>query len=443
MTHKKGIAQGPAFLDGYNVLALRESDPQSTHIATKHPGAGAELPTLQLPKLPAADDFTATDLAALDFAAPILLPPEFADPIRAENPSPMLIRDEDHRKLAWLAMAAIIVVTVYLLAPVLTPFLLAAILAYVCQPTVLWLCRHRLPRSLAVAIVMLLEFLLLALAALTVLPLFVKEISLLVRELPAFLDKANAVIAPWARQHAGITLSLDSASLREWLSNSLQGVDGLGMKIFTSLRIGGLGLLGVFATAVLVPVVQFYLMRDWEPMLERIDSLIPRAWHARITTLVSEADHALAQYLHGQILVILVMSVFYAAGLWLTGLEFFLPIGIVTGVLVFVPYVGAAVGFVLATLAAVMQFPDWTGLAWVWVVFGLGQALEGNVVTPKLVGERIGLHPIAVIFALLAFGQVFGFLGLLLALPASAVLLVALRQLRARYLSSRFYSGQP
>lgn len=355
----------------------------------------------------------------------------------------MLIKDEDHRKLGWLALAAAVIVAVYLLAPVLTPFLLAAILAYVWQPVVLWLCRHRVPRTLAVALVMLLELLLLALAVLTVLPLFVKEISLLVRELPAFLDRANAVIAPWAKQHAGITLSLDSASLREWLASSLQGTDGLGMKVLTSLRIGGLGLLGVFATAVLVPVVQFYLMRDWEPMIARIDGLIPRGWHGRVTALVSEADHALAQYLHGQILVILVMSAFYTAGLWLTGLEFFLPIGIITGVLVFVPYVGAAVGFVLATLAAVMQFPDWTGLAWVWLVFGLGQALEGNFITPKLVGERIGLHPVAVIFALLAFGQVFGFLGLLLALPASAVLLVALRQLRERYLASRFYSGQP
>ena len=127
--------------------------------------------------------------------------------------------------------------------------------------------------------------------------------------------------------------------------------------------------------------------------------------------------------------------------LCLTGLEFFLPIGIITGVLVFVPYVGAATGFVLATLAAAMQFPDWTGLAWVWAVFVLGQAIEGNFITPKLVGERIGLHPVAVIFALLAFGQGFGFVGLLLALPASAVLLVALRQMRATYVNSSFYTG--
>ena len=135
------------------------------------------------------------------------------------------------------------------------------------------------------------------------------------------------------------------------------------------------------------------------------------------------------------------MTLFYTLGLYFTGLEFFLPIGIITGVLVFVPYVGAATGFLLATLAAVMQFPSWGGLLWVWLVFVIGQGIEGNFVTPKLVGSRIGLHPVAVIFALLAFGQVFGFPGLLLALPASAVLLVGLRKLRQIYLASSFYNS--
>ncbi|MBM3346399.1 MAG: AI-2E family transporter [Betaproteobacteria bacterium] len=355
----------------------------------------------------------------------------------------MPIDQADYRKLTWLALAAAVLVLLYALAPVLTPFFLAGILAYICQPLVLWLGRRRMPRTLAVILVMLLEALLIALFVLTVLPLFVKEITLLVRELPGFLDRANASLAPWIRQHAGVAISLDSASVREWVADWVRGADGLGMKLLASLHIGGLGLLGVFATAVLVPVVQFYLMRDWEPMLARIDDLIPRLWHERVTGFIAEADQALAQYLHGQILVILVMGCSYTLGLWLTGLEFFLPIGIITGVLVFVPYVGAATGFVLATLSAVMQFSDWTGLAWVWAVFIAGQAIEGNFITPKFVGERIGLHPVAVIFALLAFGQVLGFFGLLLALPASAVLLVLLRQLRQRYLGSRFYKGRP
>ena len=198
-------------------------------------------------------------------------------------------------------------------------------------------------------------------------------------------------------------------------------------------------MLGLVTNLVLTPVLQFFLMRDWETMHARADALIPRAWHTKVNEFMHEADNAMGEYLHGQILVILVMASFYTVGLWIAGLEFFLPIGIMTGTLVFIPYVGAAIGFLLATLAAALQFQDLPGVVWVWVVFGIGQALEGNFITPKLVGERIGLHPVAVIFALLAFGQLFGFAGLLIALPASAVLLVALRKLRGGYLGSELY----
>jgi len=352
------------------------------------------------------------------------------------------LSDANIRRIGWLAIAAAAFALVYYLAPVLTPFFLAAILAYIFQPLVLWLGRHRLPRTLAVALVMLIELLLLALLVLTVLPLFLKEISLLMQQVPEFLDWLNRTLAPWIAEKTGVAVNFDAASLKRMILDTLAGTQGVGMKLLDSVRMGGLGLIGLIANVVLVPVVQFYLMRDWESMLARIESLLPRPWQAQTTQFVGEADEALGQYLHGQILVIIAMSVFYTAGLWATGLTFFLPIGVITGLLVIVPYVGAATGFVLGSLAALMQFQDWGGLPWVWLVFGLGQAIEGNFITPKLVGERIGLHPIAVIFALLAFGQVFGFAGLLLALPASAVLLVALRKLRARYLASDLYSGR-
>ena len=346
------------------------------------------------------------------------------------------------RRLAWLAIAVAAFAAVYYLAPVLTPFFMAAILAYIFQPLVLWLGRRRMPRSLAVVLVMAIEFLLLALLLLTVLPLFTKEVSQLVQQLPAFLEWLNGSLAPWILARAGIEVSFDAASLKRMLLDTLQGTEGIGMTLLSSVRMGGLGLIGLAVNIVLVPVVQFYLMRDWESLFARIDKLLPRPWQGKTVGFAREADEALAQYLHGQVLVILVMSVFYTAGLWLTGLTFFLPIGIVTGLLVFVPYVGAATGFVLGSLAALMQFQEWSGVLWVWLVFGLGQAIEGNFITPKLVGERIGLHPIAVIFALLAFGQVFGFAGLLLALPASAVLLVALRKLRTGYLESDLFTGR-
>jgi predicted PurR-regulated permease PerM len=157
--------------------------------------------------------------------------------------------------------------------------------------------------------------------------------------------------------------------------------------------------------------------------------------------MLREVDSVLAEFLRGQVTVILVMSVYYVLALWLAGLDFALPIGLITGLLVFVPYVGALLGFLLGTVAALMQFDGLWGLLWVWLAFGVGQTLEGMAVTPLLVGERIGLHPVAVIFALLAFGQLFGFFGILLALPASAALLVALRHLRGAYLASSLYGG--
>ncbi|HXC37999.1 MAG TPA: AI-2E family transporter [Burkholderiales bacterium] len=345
------------------------------------------------------------------------------------------------RDLVWIVLALLILWGLYSLSAVLTPFFLAAILAYIWQPVAHWLHRNHVPISLAVLFVMVLEALVLTLLVLSVLPLFIKEISQLVRELPALVDRINERVAPWIQAKTGVSVTMDSQSVMDWVISLVQA-DGFSGQVLNSLRLGGLGLLGVFATAVLVPVVQFYLMRDWRLIRMRFDTLIPRDWHDTVMQFFAEADDALAQYLHGQVLVILVMCVYYTLGLYFTGLEFFLPIGIITGVLVFVPYVGAATGFLLATLAAVMQFPSWGGLIWVWVVFGIGQALEGNFITPKLVGQRIGLHPVAVIFALLAFGQIFGFAGLLIALPASAVLLVGLRKLRAQYLASPFYNGR-
>jgi predicted PurR-regulated permease PerM len=355
----------------------------------------------------------------------------------------MPVSDADRRALWWwLAIAAAFLLALYWLRPVLTPFFLGAVLAYVWQPLVQRLARWHVPRAMSAVLVLLLEAIIVGLLALAVLPLFVKELAQLSAQLPAFLDRLNETLAPWLRSRFGVEVAFNAASLREALAESLRNSEGLGMSLLNSLRLGGMGLLGLFANLVLTPVVQFFLLRDWNAMLLRINALVPPGVQPGVAGFAREADDALSQYLHGQMLVIVVMVVFYTTGLWLSGLEFFLPIGVITGALVFVPYVGAATGFVLGSLAALLQFQDWRGVIWVWVVFGLGQALEGNLITPKLVGERIGLHPVAVIFALLAFGQIFGFAGLLVALPASAVLLVALRKLNARYVDSSLYRGR-
>jgi predicted PurR-regulated permease PerM len=352
----------------------------------------------------------------------------------------MPVSQGDRRTLSWLAIAAGVLVAIYWLRPVLTPFFLGGVLAYIGQPVVRALSR-RLPRTLSVLLYIALEALVLVLLVLTVLPLLAKELAQVAAQLPALLDRMNDTLAPWLKGKLGIDVALDAASLKEALADAISGSEGLAVIVLNSLRIGGLGLLGLFANLVLTPVVQFFLMRDWDAMLARITALIPPHERPRVTGFAREADEALGQYLHGQVLVILVMSVYYSLALWLTGLDAFLPVGVITGVLVFVPYVGAATGFVLGTLAAVLQFQAWPGVLWVWLVFSVGQMIEGYFATPKLVGERIGLHPVAVIFALLAFGQLFGFTGLLIALPASAVLLVALRTLHQHYRKSALYKG--
>jgi predicted PurR-regulated permease PerM len=345
----------------------------------------------------------------------------------------------DPEKWWWPALALAVLVLLYFLSPILAPFLLGAILAYICDPMVDSLERKRVPRTLAVVLVMLLLFALLVLLTLILVPLFYKEVKLLSERLPGYLGQLNAHLGPWLKRQFGTEVQIDAASLRQLVTDSLQGTEGIGLKLLQSLKIGGLTVIGYVVNLVLVPVVLFYLLRDWKELVARLDRLVPRRWHEKTREIVKETDAVLAEFLRGQISVILVMSAFYTVGLWLAGLEFFLPVGIITGVLVFVPYIGMLTGLVLATLAALMQFGATSGLIWVGVVFAAGQALEGMAVTPLLVGQRIGLHPVAVIFALLAFGQIFGFFGVLLALPASAALLVALRQLRRRYTASSFY----
>jgi predicted PurR-regulated permease PerM len=343
-------------------------------------------------------------------------------------------------KLWWFIPAALTISLLYFLSPILAPFLFAAILAYISNPLVGWLARYRVPRAVGAAAVMLLFGSLFMLLLLILLPLFIKEVRLLSERLPGFLAQLNENLVPWIKARFGAELQFDLAGLEKLLGENLQGADGLGMKLLDSLRIGGLAVLGFLVNLLLVPVVLFYLLRDWNALLAQVDALLPRHWQPRFAAIATEIDAVLAEFLRGQIAVMVLMSVLYVLGLWLAGLEFALPIGIITGMLVFVPYVGMLTGLLLGTLVALMQFPSVSGVVPVWVVFGIGQALEGTLVTPLLVGKRVGLHPVAVIFALLAFGQIFGFFGVLLALPASAALLVGLRHLGVQYRNSSLYN---
>jgi predicted PurR-regulated permease PerM len=351
------------------------------------------------------------------------------------------------RPLAWLdwhfaTIAAVLLgfgVLLWVLSPILAPFLAAAILAYILDPLVDKLEARGVPRAVGTVLAVLLLILAVALLLVIILPLFYKEISQLIEQMPGFVEQIKTKALPWVNEKLGVSITLDPSSFRQFVTDNLQDAGGVAKKVFSSVGVGGLAVVGFLVNVLLIPVVLFYVLRDWDHLVASVDSIIPRRFHATVSGLTREIDAILSEFLRGQLSVMLMMAVFYVAGLWLVGLNFALPVGIITGLLVFVPYLGSGTGLLLGTVASVMQFPSMTGVMLVWAVFAIGQILEGFVVTPWLVGDRIGLHPVAVIFALLAFGQVFGFFGLLLALPASAAILVGLRHLQANYRGSDLY----
>lgn len=352
---------------------------------------------------------------------------------------------EQKQTWSWFAVGLALVALVLLLGPVLAPFIAAAILAYALNPGVDWICarrirKFRMPRALAVIIVMLLLLAALLTVILIVIPVLQKEIPLLQQRLPTILAKLDEFLGP-KLQALGITVSLNFAGIKELLAQHLAtGSSDIWATVLSSAKIGGTAILGWLATLFLIPMVLFYLLLDWHPLLKKIAALVPRRWAAKTEDMAKEVDSMLAQYLRGQLLVMLILAAYYSIALAIAGIDVALPVGIITGLLAFIPYLGFGLGLSLALITAVLQFSGFYGLVAVGIVYGVGQVLESFILTPYLVGERIGLHPLVVIFALLAFGQLFGFVGVLLALPASAIISVAIQHVRTNYLKSSFYN---
>ena len=352
-----------------------------------------------------------------------------------------MIKLSKHQRtaLAWGGVALGIIVLLWLLSPVLAPFIAALVLAYALAPAVQALVNRRMPRSLAVLMVELLFAMALLAMLLLVLPILSKELPALREQIPALAKLANDKLSPWLAEH-GIYMQLDPASIKafvlkyldanfeEWLATAL-----------SSARIGGSFLLALVGNAVLLPVVLFYLLNDWPSLVERMRALVPPAARDSVGSFLDECDETLGQYLRGQLLVMGALAIFYSVGLALARFDLALPIGVFTGLAVFIPYLGFGLGLVLALLAGLLQFASFYGVAAVAIVFGIGQLLEGFVLTPRFVGERIGMSPLMVIFALLAFGHLLGFVGVLIALPLSAVAAVAVKRLHRAYLESSLF----
>ena len=361
-----------------------------------------------------------------------------------ERADSLVVRPRRHplapKQYLWIVGALLVLcLALAWLGPVLTPFLVGAILAYLGTPAVARAEKRGIPRPLASLFVILFVMLLLAALFLVLIPLVQSEIASITRRLPALFAQFTDRVVPFLQQKFDITLSLDFDSVRTFISENADQARQLSARLLSGVKTGGAIVLSLLVNVALIPVVMFYLLRDWNVILARLDDLLPRRWGPKVRTIAGEVDHVLAEFLHGQLLVMLALAAYYSVALSVVRLDHAVAIGILTGLLVFIPYVGFGLGFLLGITAAILDFHGWPGFFAVLAVYGIGQLLESYVLVPFLVGDRIGLHPLAVIFALLAFGELFGFAGVLMALPVSAMLLVGLRHLRRAYVDSPVY----
>ncbi len=342
----------------------------------------------------------------------------------------------ESRLVAWLA-TAVAVWVVYLLSPMLTPFVAAALLAYLGDPLVDRLQRVGLGRTLAVVVVFLVIFVGIGLLTVLVLPLARAQAAALLQQLPGYVDLVESRVLPRLTRWLGVAEGESGIGVAALLERFGQQLPSIARGAVGTVSRSGTAVLALIGNMFLIPVITFYMLRDWDVLMARLAAFIPDEHRDRIVGLARDTDDALGAFMRGQLLVVLALSLIYSVGLWLMQLKYALAIGVVAGLVSFVPYLGLVVGIGLAGLAALAQLQSAWALLGVVAVFVVGQLVESTVLTPKLVGERIGLHPVLVIFAVLAGGQLFGFFGALLGLPGAAVLSVLARFAYAHYLEWR------
>ena len=350
--------------------------------------------------------------------------------------------DMTYQSKSWLlAGAASLIALVWLLSPILTPFFLGLLIAYLGQPVVDRLSRAGRSRTTGVLLVFLVILIALCGLLLLALPQLMSELGELIERSPAIVDYLGGRVETQltALLGAGAIEAFDTRMLKDWMSDWTQIqrllVSG-GRELFAS----GVAFFGALATAALTPVVAFYFMRDWPELIAGLRRVVPKTVLPRAGALASECDSILIGFFAGQFMVMLALATIYSAGLLALGVKGGLAIGVIAGLLSIVPYLGGAIGLVIGLLSALYQFQDWFHPTMVLMVFMVGQVIESTVLTPWLVGDRIGLHPVAVIFALMAGGQLFGLVGVLIALPVAAVIVVALKQVLSA--SSEFEFGE-
>jgi len=343
---------------------------------------------------------------------------------------------------SWLVLAGLLLLgfLFFQLRPVLAPFVIGALIAYLGDPLVDRL-EHRFGRGLAAGLVFTVISLVIIGLLVVMVPLLANQLDTLVRSLPALYQWLAEVALPWVQARLDLPeQALPALKVKQTLAENWQSVGKMLANVGRYVTGSGINFLVSLGNLVLIPVVAFYLLRDWDKLVPKVKRLLPMHWQGKARELALECDEVIGAFLRGQFMVMLALGLIYATGLWITGLELAFLIGVLAGLASIVPYLGFAVGIIAASVAAMLQFQEWNSLIWVGVVFGIGQLIESYLLTPNLVGDRIGLHPVAVIFAILAGGQLAGFTGVLLALPVAAVIMVFLRHIHESYTESAFYT---
>lgn len=333
---------------------------------------------------------------------------------------------------------------IYALKPILLPFAVGALLAYLSNPLVEQLSRRGLGRATAVSLAFGTVTLAVTALLVTLLPRLWEQLVYLQTRLPSVLRWLNRHGIPWLEKRFNLDIArLDMDLISTWMSSIWQDADQNTTAVLGQLAQSGLHIAATLGLIALIPVVTFYLLLDWNPLIARLRELLPRRQEPRLVALVQECDAVLAAFLRGQLLVMVALGLIYGVGLQVIGLKLAMVIGLVAGLASIIPYFGFTLGILTATVVALFQFGvRWEPVLLVWAVFGTGQVIESWFLQPWLVGDRIGLPPVGVIFAIMAGGQLFGFLGMLLALPVAAIIVVLLRHAHARYLRSSWYHGE-
>jgi predicted PurR-regulated permease PerM len=351
---------------------------------------------------------------------------------------------QDCKTVLYFVVAAVVFGLIYLLAPILTPFLFGAFLAYLADPLVVKLTERGLKRTLSATIVFLSLLIVLIAIILLLIPLIQNQTADLPNVIPNTLTWVQSTVLPWLKEHFGLDEgTLNTDTLKSMLSDNFSQASGAANSLLKTVLHSGVKLAEWAINLILIPVVMFYLLVDWNQVINGIHNLIPRKYEPRVVKLVKESDEVLSAFFRGQLIVILVLSILYSVGLSLLGLQIGILIGVTAGLMSIVPYLGFIVGVTIASIAASVQFGTFASVLCVWLIFGAIHLFENMFLTPKLVGDRIGLHPVAVIFAILAGGTLFGFVGVLLALPVASVIMVWARYLHQRYRRSNLYQTKP